>query len=54
MLTTACKRLLALENQGTSAADAVARKPLAELEDDRGGGIFSAAEWIGLVYPAVY
>ena len=54
MLATAYERLLALKNQGVSAEDAIAKAPLADLEADWGGGIFSADKWIGIVYPAVY
>jgi glyoxylase-like metal-dependent hydrolase (beta-lactamase superfamily II) len=54
MLATAYERLLALKNQGVSAEDAVAKAPLADLEADWGGGIFSADKWIGIIYPAVY
>jgi cyclase len=54
MLATVYERLLAFKNQGVSAEDAIAKAPLADLEADWGGGIFSVDKWIGIVYPAVY
>ena len=54
MLATAYSRLLKLKNDGVSAEDAVIRKPLADLEEKWGGGIFSGEKWIGITYPAVF
>lgn len=53
MLQTAYTRLVALKNQGVSAEDAVAKKPLADLEPKWGKGIFNGDKWIGIVYPGV-
>ena len=54
MLVTAYSRLLKLKNSGVSAEDAVMKKPLADLEAQWGGGIFSGEKWIGITYPAVF
>jgi len=54
MLATAYERLLKLKNTGVSAEDAVIQAPLKDLEQEWGGGIFSADKWIGIVYPAVF
>ncbi len=54
MLAIAYERLLKLKNTGVSAEDAVIHAPLKDLEQDWGGGIFSADKWIGIVYPAVF
>lgn len=53
MLQTAYTRLVALKNQGMSAEDAVAEKPLTDLEAKWGNGIFTGDKWIAIVYPAV-
>ena len=53
MLQTAYTRLVALKNQGMSAEDAIAKKPLADLEDKWGKGIFTGDKWIAVVYPGV-
>ena len=53
MLQTAYTRLVTLKNQGVSAEDAIAKKPLADLEAKWGNGIFTGDKWIGIVYPAV-
>jgi len=54
MLATAYARLLKLKNDGVSVEDAVARKPLADLEARWGNGIFSGEKWISITYPAVF
>ena len=53
MLETAYKRLLKLKNTGVSAEDAISQKPLADLEGQWGGGIFTADKWISVVYSSV-
>jgi len=37
-----------------SVEDAMASAPLKDLEADWGDGIFTADNWISIVYPAVY
>jgi glyoxylase-like metal-dependent hydrolase (beta-lactamase superfamily II) len=54
MLAIAYERLLKLKNTGVSAEDAVIQAPLKDLEQEWGGGIFTADKWIGIVYPAVF
>ena len=54
MLATVYGRLLAFKNQGMSADEVLFEEPLAEFEDQWGGGIFDADQWIEIVYPAVY
>lgn len=54
MLATAYQRLKALKTEGKSAAEAVAAKPLADLEAEWGDGLFTGDKWIELVYPGVY
>jgi len=53
MLKIAYTNLSKLKNQGLSAAEAKAKKPLAELDKDWSGGIFKTDKWIDVVYPAV-
>jgi cyclase len=53
MLQTAYTRLLKLRNQGLSVEDVIAKKPLTDLEEKWGNGIFTGDKWIGIVYPAV-
>lgn len=53
MLATAHERLSRLKAEGLSAADAAARKPLADLDDRWGNGIFTAARWIAVVYGGI-
>ncbi|MCK5923891.1 MAG: MBL fold metallo-hydrolase, partial [Methylococcales bacterium] len=53
MLETAYTALLALKNEGLTADEAIMRKPLASLDAQWGGGLFSTYKWIGLVYPAL-
>ena len=54
MLATAYTRLLKLKNEGVSVEDAIAGEPLKDLEEQWGGGIFTAEKWIKITYPAVY
>lgn len=53
MLGTAYERLLKLKNTGKSVEDAVAEKPLADLEAKWGGGFMNGDKWISVIYPAV-
>ncbi len=50
MLGTAFKRLSRLKAKGMSAEEAVAKKPLADLEERWGKGMFTGDRWIGLIY----
>lgn len=50
MLATAYEKLSGLKAKGMSAEDAVAAKPLADLEERWGGGMFTGDKWVGLVY----
>ena len=54
MLATVYDRVLKLKNQGMSADEILFEEPLAEFEEDWGGGTFDADKWIEIVYPAVY
>ncbi len=54
MLATAYERLRALKEDGKTAAEAVAAKPLADLEATWGDGLFTGDRWIEIVYPGVY
>ena len=54
MLETAYLRLNALRNDGKSLEEAVALKPLADLDATWGKGLFTADKWIGVVYHGVY
>lgn len=54
MLATAYERLKALKEEGKSVEDVIAAKPLADLEDDWGDGLFKGEKWIELVYSGVY
>jgi len=54
MLWTAYQRLKALKVEGKTAAQAVAAKPLDDLEAEWGDGLFKGDKWIELVYPGVY
>ncbi len=53
MLVTAFARLNRLKAEGKSADEAVAAKPLADLESTWGGGIFTGDKWIKLIYSGV-
>ena len=50
MLATAYKRLNRLKKKGLSAEEAVGEKPLADLEERWGKGMFTGDKWVGLVY----
>jgi len=50
MLNTAYERLSGLKTKGMSAEQAVAEKPLADLEERWGKGMFTGDKWIGLIY----
>lgn len=54
MLVVAYERLKNLRIAGKTVAEAVAAKPLADLEPTWGGGLFSGDRWIELVYAGVY
>lgn len=53
MLVTVQQRLSALKQQGLGAEQAVAAKPLADLENRWGQGLFSGDRWIEVLWPAV-
>jgi glyoxylase-like metal-dependent hydrolase (beta-lactamase superfamily II) len=50
MLQTAYEKLSALKKQGKTAEEAVAAKPLADLEGKWGKGMFTGDKWVGIVY----
>jgi cyclase len=50
MLNTAYDALSPLKAKGMSVEDAVAQKPLADLEERWGAGLFPGDKWVGLVY----
>ena len=54
MLGVAYERLVKLKIDGKTAQEAVATKPLADLEATWGNGLFKSDRWIELVYPGVY
>ena len=53
MLAVAFERLNSLKAQGKTAQEAVAAKPLADLEATWGKGIFTGDRWIELIYSGV-
>ncbi len=53
MLVTAQTRLSSLKSSGKSAADAVATKPLADMEVQWGDGFLPTDKWIKIVYDGV-
>jgi cyclase len=53
MLATASKRLSALKQQGLSAEQAVAAKPLVDLEENWGKGLFTGDRWIAVIWEGV-
>lgn len=53
MLATAYERLRKLKAEGKTAQEAVAAKPLADLEAAWGGGIFTGDRWIEIIYSGV-
>ena len=50
MLATAYERLSQLKAKGMSMEEAVAEKPLADLEEFWGKGMFPGEKWISLIY----
>lgn len=54
MLVVAYERLKKLRTEGKSVAQAVAAKPLADLEETWGDGLFTGDRWIQVVYAGVY
>ncbi|PLX73148.1 MAG: hypothetical protein C0614_13090 [Desulfuromonas sp.] len=54
MLVTAHGRLRTLKEQGKTVEEAVAAKPLADLEKEWGDGLFTGDRWIEIIYPGVY
>jgi cyclase len=54
MLVKANAQLKKLKDAGTSVQEAVAKKPLADLELQWGNGQYSGAQWIELVYPSIH
>jgi glyoxylase-like metal-dependent hydrolase (beta-lactamase superfamily II) len=53
MLWTAYERLRKLKAAGKTAQEAVAAKPLAELEEVWGDGMFTGDRWIEIIYSGV-
>ena len=53
MLQTAYERLRKLKAEGKSAQEAAAAKPLADLEEVWGDGMFTSERWIELIYSGV-
>ena len=53
MLGTAYERLGKLKAAGKTAQEAVAAKPLADLEETWGNGLFKGDRWIELIYSGV-
>jgi glyoxylase-like metal-dependent hydrolase (beta-lactamase superfamily II) len=53
MLGTAYERLRRLKAEGKTAQEAVAAKPLADLEAIWGDGVFKSDRWIVLIYSGV-
>lgn len=54
MLSIAHARLKKLRDAGKGVAEAVAAKPLADLEATWGKGIFTGDRWIEVIYSGVY
>ena len=53
MLPAAYERLNKLKAEGKTVQEAVAAKPLADLEATWGGGLFKGDNWIELIYSGV-
>ncbi len=53
MLGTAYERLRKLKAEGKTAQEAVAAKPLADLEATWGDGLFKSDRWIEMIYSGV-
>lgn len=53
MLATVLERLSKLKKEGKSPEEAVATKPLADLEEEWGDGHFKGDQWISFIYPSI-
>ena len=53
MLGTVYERLNKLKSEGKTVQEAVAAKPLADLEATWGNGLFKGDQWIELIYSGV-
>lgn len=53
MLSTAYDRLRKLKAEGRTSEEAAAAKPLADLEEKWGNGMFNGDRWIELIYSGV-
>jgi glyoxylase-like metal-dependent hydrolase (beta-lactamase superfamily II) len=53
MLGTAYERLRKLKAEGKTAQEAIAAKPLADLETTWGDGLFKGDQWIEMIYSGV-
>lgn len=53
MLQTAYARLRVLKADGNSAEEAAEDKPLADLEEEWGDGLFTGDRWIEIIYPGI-
>jgi glyoxylase-like metal-dependent hydrolase (beta-lactamase superfamily II) len=53
MLETVYERLSTLKKEGKTVQEAVAAKPLADLEKAWGDGIFKGDSWIEIVYSGI-
>lgn len=54
MLVTAYERLRNLKESGKTVQEAVAARPLADLEEAWGDGLFTGDRWIEIVYSGAY
>ncbi len=54
MLAVAHDRLKKFREDGKTAAEVIAAKPLADLEDEWGDGLFTGDRWIEVIYSGVY
>lgn len=53
MLETAYERLRKLKAQGNTVEQAIEAKPLADLEEEWGDGLFNGDKWIEIIYTGV-
>jgi hypothetical protein len=53
MLAVAYDRLKKLKNEGKTAQEAAAAKPLGDLEATWGDGLFKGDRWIEIIYSGV-
>jgi len=53
MLKTVFERLSKLKKEGKTVQEAVAAKPLADLEETWGDGMFKGDSWIEIIYPRI-